>query len=180
MVVSMGGLVAVMFARPPKAGESDHLYGILLTFCASWAWALYTVMCRRLINKKYPPLVIVGWAIILGLIPLPFTVTANVFGKIFGAPWEFWAAVGFLSVVCTFTAYLIWNYALTKLPASKVTESVYFIPPAAMFFGWLILKEQVGWLLFLGATLIIAGVYLANWQKKSSTNPQKNSKILAK
>lgn len=166
-VISMGGLVLVMFSQTPDKNTTDSMYGILFTIGATWSWGVYTVMCRRLILKKYPPLVIVGWAMVFGALPLPFTVTTEMIPKLQLAPVDFWLSLGFLTICCTFIAYLLWNYALTRLSASQTSTSVYFIPPASMFFGWLFLGEPVGALLIGGAALIIAGVYMASRTKKN-------------
>ena len=62
----------------------------------------------------------------------------------------------FPSVIC----YLIYYYALTYIPASRVAAFNYLQPVLATLMAVIALGERVTWPLVAGGAVIFSGVYL--------------------
>lgn|GEM_PF-1609020 len=84
---------------------------------------------------------------------------------------QVWIAVLFLAIFCTFLGYIFYNRALPILGATATSTYSYLVPVLALFFSWLILKEQINWFIALGAMLVISGVAITNWALQFRNRP---------
>jgi drug/metabolite transporter (DMT)-like permease len=66
----------------------------------------------------------------------------------------------YLGLLTSVVAYLIWYYALSKVPASKVAIFSNLQPAATAVAAWALLGEALHWALAVGGVLVIAGVRL--------------------
>ncbi|WP_131536774.1 DMT family transporter [Pedobacter nototheniae] len=78
-------------------------------------------------------------------------------------------ATVYLAVFGSVLAYFCYHYALKKVSASEVSILTYFNTVIAIFLGWLILNEDVNFDLIIATALIIAGVFVTNYKKKTLT-----------
>ncbi len=70
------------------------------------------------------------------------------------------AALVYLAIFGSIIGYGSFIYALTKLPAAKVSMYAYVNPVIAVLLGWLILGEQLDWRVALATAVILSGVVL--------------------
>ncbi|HEX8705679.1 MAG TPA: DMT family transporter, partial [Myxococcaceae bacterium] len=68
--------------------------------------------------------------------------------------------VVYLALLTSVVAYLIWYYALSKVPASKVAIFSNLQPAATAIAAWALLDEALHWALAIGGVLVIVGVRL--------------------
>lgn len=80
------------------------------------------------------------------------------------------AAVGYLAIFGSVIGYYSYHYALKRVAATEVSILSYFNTIIALFLGWLILDEVITIDLLIATVLIIAGVFITNYKKKTSTN----------
>lgn len=80
---------------------------------------------------------------------------------------RFVAAVLYLSIASSVLAYLALNYAMTYLPVAKSTAFANMTTVISISAGVLFLKEPFGWVSFLGAVMIIIGVYGVNKEQQT-------------
>ena len=72
-----------------------------------------------------------------------------------------WVGVAYMALVSSIAGYLIYSYALRRLPASRVSSVTYFQPLAATLMAAAFLGENPG-PTFAGATaLVVGGVWVA-------------------
>ncbi|HYK77063.1 MAG TPA: EamA family transporter [Daejeonella sp.] len=76
-------------------------------------------------------------------------------------------AVIYLAIFGSVVGYASYTYALSRLPSTRVSVITYINVVVALTLGWLILDEQVSLKIMLAAVLIIGGVVIANYGKKS-------------
>ena len=69
-------------------------------------------------------------------------------------------AVVYLGIFPAAIAYVLWNYALARLPASLLSSFLYLSPVLACFIAWLWLGEVPGLLTLVGGAISILGVIL--------------------
>jgi drug/metabolite transporter (DMT)-like permease len=73
-----------------------------------------------------------------------------------------WLALAWLGLIGTFMATLLFFSLLNTIGPTRSTLVTYTFPLVGMLLGILFLAEPVKWQLFLGAALIISGVWMVN------------------
>ncbi len=76
-----------------------------------------------------------------------------------------WVALLFLALVCSVIAYFVYNFALTRVAASRVAVYVYFEPVVAVLLGVTLLGESLSWQTIGGAVAIGLSVVMVNLVK---------------
>ena len=77
-------------------------------------------------------------------------------------------AVIYLAIFGSVIGYVAYNYALSQLPSTKVSIITYANVVVALLLGWLILDEKLTLKIIMAAVLIISGVVVANYRKRTS------------
>jgi drug/metabolite transporter (DMT)-like permease len=74
-------------------------------------------------------------------------------------------ALIYLIIFGSIVGYGSFIYALSKLPASKVSMYAYINPVIAVILGWLVLGERMdGWMI-TGTAVVLAGVVVVNSER---------------
>jgi len=71
-----------------------------------------------------------------------------------------WLSVAYMAVFSSVVSYLIYNYALSHIAASRVSAFSYLQPLLATLLAIPILGEHVTIYLLAGGALVLAGVYI--------------------
>jgi drug/metabolite transporter (DMT)-like permease len=71
-----------------------------------------------------------------------------------------WLAVVYMALFSSVICYLIYYYALMRIPASRVSAFSYLQPLMATLMGVVILDEHITLPLMVGGTVIFSGVWL--------------------
>ena len=79
-------------------------------------------------------------------------------------PLSGWLALGYLIVFATALGQQAWLYGVKGIGPSRAGVFVNLIPVSALVFSALILGERIGLKEVAGIVLILAGVWLVNWQ----------------
>jgi drug/metabolite transporter (DMT)-like permease len=163
MGISLGGIAILITADPQFTWSvSGHLLGDLLIFGAVLSAAFYIISARSLGRDRSA---------------MEFTGFQTIYGALLYVPafvWEFpevqWAAIslrsaaalGFLTLFATIGAFLCYNHALTKLPATRAAISINGIPVVTALSAWALLGERLTGAQIGGGILVLAGVFLTN------------------
>ena len=67
--------------------------------------------------------------------------------------------VGYLGIVVTGIAYLLFSFALTRISATTGVAMSLIEPVTAFFMAILVAGEPITWLAFLGLCLILVGLH---------------------
>ncbi len=173
IVLSFAGIFILV------AGESGFrlswegsLIGDLLIFGAVVSAALYIVSARNL-GRKYSALEITSMQVF--------------YGALFYTPaflWEFpgieWSqisthslgAVVYLTVFATIGAFLCYNFALTRISATRASLFINMIPVVTAIGAWLILNETLTVIQAFGGMLVLLSVFIANLPGLRSKVPE--------
>lgn len=65
-----------------------------------------------------------------------------------------------LGAVCSGIAFWIFYQLIAEIGPLMTSGVTFFVPLFGMFWGWLILRERLGWNVFAGCALIVAGAFL--------------------
>jgi drug/metabolite transporter (DMT)-like permease len=164
--LAIAGVCWLSLTSEISAWAPCPMRGNFLEFLAMVCAAGYTI-CVKYLSRRYN-------AMFLGAIQ-------SFLGTIFFAPFLLFSAQGipdhfplwptvsiiYLGCMVTFVAYTLYNYGVSKIPASQASAFVYLIPVFAIMFGWLILDEKFTWLQSLGVGFIFLGVFLSQDRRKN-------------
>jgi drug/metabolite transporter (DMT)-like permease len=159
ILLSFAGIVGLVLAA---GGAGGSLTGNLLVLAASVSGAAYGILARRLLVSR-SALFVTTWQ--------------NLFGALFMAPLALGEAllvgvrrptvtaaggVLVLTLVCSILAYLMLNYALRFLPASRVSVFINLTPVVAVASAYVLLGERLTATQGLAAVVVVAGVWVTN------------------
>ncbi|GAC1460765.1 MAG: DMT family transporter [Ktedonobacterales bacterium] len=162
---SLGVTLIVMRDGIFVAPDASYLFGALCLVANAFAFAVYATLSKRWL-RGVSPLVVTAGTIVSGTAGLLTLVLLDPVHSHLGdvqrldAPQ--WGALLYLALVCSVGAYFAYNFALTRLPASRAALYLYFEPVVAVLLGVSLLGETLTWQIVAGAGVIAASVGLAN------------------
>lgn len=143
--------------------------GDMLALCAAISWAIYSLLMKG-ISKRYGAVMITRKVFGYGILTMLPTFIIK--------PWHFpldgfthvevWGNLLFLGFVASFLCFLLWSWAIQRIGALKTSNYVYLNPVTTVVASALVLNEKMTWMAIAGSAMILAGVYLANVDRKSS------------
>jgi drug/metabolite transporter (DMT)-like permease len=153
------GVVVLLLGRG-LASAGGSLLGDLLILAAVSAWVVYTTEGKPF-AAAHGPVRSTSWSMVaaaLLLVPvMPFALAP---ARTLAASAPALGSIVYLALLTSVVAYLIWYYALSKVPASRVAIFSNLQPAATAIAAWLVLGEPLHWELAVGGALVIAGVRL--------------------
>lgn len=161
LAVSVLGVAWLTFGSGADAKAANPALGNIMELGAMVCAAGYMVLTRRL-SAKFNP-----W--VLTLIQVASGVLFFSGGAVdaFHAEWSgrVITAVVYLGVFVTVGAFGLYNWGISKVPATRAAVFINLVPVFAVFMGWGILGESLGVSQLASSAVIAAGVFLA--QKKN-------------
>jgi drug/metabolite transporter (DMT)-like permease len=153
------GVVVLLLGRG-LASARGSLVGDLLIFGAMMAWVVYTTEGRPFASS-HGPIRATAWSMVAAtLLMLPLAPFALQPMQVLHASLTTKACIVYVALLTSVVAYLIWYYALSKVPASKVAIFSNLQPVATAIAAWVLLGEELHWALGIGGGLVLAGVRL--------------------
>ena len=149
------------------AGESDAhgpqpLLGNFYEFVAMLCATGYTLLLKHL-SARYSAFFLTAMQAFIGSLfflplawvtsPLPGSVSVLGMG-----------ALLYLGTVVTVGAYGLYNFGVSRLPASQATGFINLIPVFTLVFAWSFLGERLTAMQLLAAGLVFVGVALSQWR----------------
>ncbi|CAD5109236.1 DMT family transporter [Zestomonas carbonaria] len=165
-----GFLVAVVGATwLSLAGESDahasapllgNFYEFLAMLCATG----YTLLLKHLASRYSPFFLTAMQAFIGTLFFLPVAVVSAPL-PVEPSPLAIGSVV-YLGIVVTVGAYGLYNFGVSRLPASQASGFINLIPVFTLVFAATMLGESLNGVQMLAAGLVFAGVALSQWRSR--------------
>jgi len=153
--IAFGGvlLITVGSGRAVKF-EPMTLFALVAVFATSFYFVFQKPLLARTSAVGFTVASI--FAGTLGLVPFGFDLPS----KIAEAPAAQLWSVAYLGVGPTIIGYLLWNFALSRAPASKVSSFLYVQPLVASAIAWFCLGQVPSVLTGIGGLFAIGGVVL--------------------
>jgi drug/metabolite transporter (DMT)-like permease len=164
--------LGVFFIIRSHQGEpffsSARVGGDLLTLCATFSWAFYTMWAQPLL-EKYSAVTITAYSMFAGallLFPLSLPgLVSQPWGAISGPSWS---ALLFAAFIAGGVAYVFWYHGVKQLGVTRTMVYHYLMPFAAVLFAATVLGEKITVLQTAGGIAVLAGVYLVQSKNRNA------------
>jgi drug/metabolite transporter (DMT)-like permease len=166
--LSLAGVVTII-AR----GDIGVLLGLTFTIGDLWvlgssfSWAVYTVMMRHRPTAlgampRFTAIAIAGVATLLPFLPVEIAMLGRprIDGFALGV-------VVFLAIVPGLGAYLTYDFVQRRLGANRAALLMYLIPVYNAGLAWALLGEALRVYHFVGAAMVLPGIYLATRRRSA-------------
>jgi drug/metabolite transporter (DMT)-like permease len=158
MVIAATGVGVLQLEK--GGGSGATLLGDFFVFMSGVALAIFTVRSKQ-VGKRFGSLTINSVAYIGGALAMaPFTVWLSLRYGLARASAAAWWSVAYMALFSSVIAYLIYNYALTYMPASRASAVSYLQPLGATLLAVLLLGESVTTAVAIGGMLVLTGVFV--------------------
>lgn len=157
IALSFAGVALITF------GEGEGMSfdpGALLILGAAVATAAYFVVGKRPL-ARYSALEFTSYAIWFGTLPM-LVFLPGFLRQLPQAPPSATLAVVYLGIFPGAISYLLWSWALARMPASLLSSFLYFQPVNAIWIAWLWIGEVPTLVALLGGAISVAGVIVVN------------------
>jgi drug/metabolite transporter (DMT)-like permease len=131
------------------------------------SWASYTVL-GKVVLRKFSSLVSTTYAVGFGTLFLfPFALAETTWRELAQTTWPTWIAIIDLAVLVTVISFILWYEGVKLIGASKSAIFINFMPLSAVIMAILFRGEYFAVHHFIGAILVILGVYISSLSKRS-------------
>jgi drug/metabolite transporter (DMT)-like permease len=162
ILLSLGGVFLLVTAGGWERAVGGSLAGNLFVLGAALAASLYTVLAKRILTHHSPLAVTRLQVLYAAGLYLPAAGWDLSRGAALPADASSWWALAYLAFGCSFLAYWLLNYSLSKVKASVVSAFTNLIPVVGSLLALLVLGERlypmqgVGAAIVLGCTTLLA------------------------
>jgi drug/metabolite transporter (DMT)-like permease len=157
----LGVLHVVTAGQAWRITEITWVEGDFWVLLCAVAWAGYALVLRRVPSAlgDVGRLALINFAGVLLLTPFALTEWLDPHTPALG--WQALGLVLLAAIVPGIGAYLVYGWSQRVLGAARVSATLYLGPLWNAFLAWLLLGEQLGQQHWVGALLILPGIYLA-------------------
>jgi drug/metabolite transporter (DMT)-like permease len=138
--------------------------GDFLAILASFIWAVYSIILKKLNNKyRYNYIYITRKIFFYGvmfMIPLMFALKVNLALEKLIIPNVLFNIL-FLSLIASALCFITWNIGVSYIGAVKASNYIYIVPLITTVTSIIILKEPITNIVLIGAILILSGLYIS-------------------
>ncbi|MCY4311386.1 MAG: DMT family transporter [Rhodospirillaceae bacterium] len=164
-----GVLLIIARGNPDVLVRVDFVVGDLWILAAAIGWATYSVMLKH--RPTGFDTLTRFFAICLGgvIILLPFTVAEHLMGEQMAWTGETIGWLLLVAVVPGVAAYAAYSFIVDRLGPDRAGLILYLIPPYNAVLAWFLLGEAPAWHHYVGAVLVMSGIWLTSRKPRQST-----------
>lgn len=147
-LIALGGHRQTTANGPSLAGD--------LCVVVSMAIALFWILINKRLIATHNPVVISAWGTLIGWLML-FAFVPPLWGlpPVHGISAKAWAALAASGLLCTASTTLLWNWGMTRVPASQAGVLLNIEPLMGSLLGVFLLHEHLGPLAAVGGLMIL-------------------------
>lgn len=168
ILVTLVGVLITVFAA--GSSSSFSVLGYVMLFVAVIAYALYSVFVEKAANYSSAEVTVVmlaAGAVVFSFASIVEALITGSIGSLFALPFRdagFLIAVLYQGIGCSVLAFFLSNLAISKIGVNRTSSFIGVATVVSIIAGVLILHEQFSVFQIIGAMIIIAGVYIANFK----------------
>lgn len=159
-LIAMIGAIWLSLHATSSFNAPNPILGNFLELCAMFCASGYTITARYLVDKYSAIFITAIQAFIGTIFFFPFFIY-EYFTKPMVFTVEAMSWVLYLGIVVTLGGYGLYNFALTKIKASKAAMFINFIPISTLILAFLILGEELSIEELIACSIILSGVILS-------------------
>jgi drug/metabolite transporter (DMT)-like permease len=161
VALSVAGALWVLCRGDPRAFATlDFGLGDLLLVLCVFTWSAYALL-GRVALASLSPLALTAYVMLAGSLPMAIPAWLEHPSLARVSP-ESWAAMAYLVVFGTVLPFLWFSEGVKALGAARASQFINLVPPLAVAEAVLLLGEPMTGALYVGAGLVVAGLYLTN------------------
>ena len=159
-LLAFAGAVGLSLTAASDTSAPAPLYGNFMEFLAMVSAVAYTLTLKRL-SHRFGPLFLTAFQALAGTAFFALFLLFRPEALPRSFPPEPTLAILYLGVAVSFVAYGLYNYGVSRIPASRASLFINLIPVFAVLLGWGLLDERFSWREILASALILTGVFIA-------------------
>ncbi len=158
--ISITGVIFLTLLEGPSDKAQNPLLGNSLEFIAMACAAVNMVIVKKM-SLRYSPWTLTAMQLLAGTIfflpglPLLLETDASVW------TFDLIAAMVFLGALVTLGAFGLYNWGMSRIPASKASVYINLVPVNAVLIGWIVLGESLSQGQLIAGAGVMCGVWLS-------------------
>jgi len=149
--------------------------GDFLILASAFTWSIYSAVNKKISLSYSPLLTILFLFVMMAIIISPFSINASSIQSIISLSAKGWIVISFLGIFCSGIAYVLWAQSLKEMDSVKVGAFLYFEPFVTVFAAWLMLSEEITFMMILSGVIITVGVILVNFNLRNLFRSNKSN-----
>ncbi len=172
---AIAGAFILSAAGAPEPESPNPVLGNFYEFLAIVCAAGYTLLLKTL-SSRHNPFFLTFVQTLCGSIFFALIIFVQNITNIepYPSQWPFFPVLilVYLGIFITMGAYGLYNYGVSKIPASKASVFVNLIPVFSVFWGWTVLGERLTLLQCFAGSLILMGVCISQINGTKEASPK--------
>ena len=160
LAIILGGAGVVLLTAPSFSAYAAAPLGLALGLLAAISWAVGTLILQRG-KVLVPVLVLTGWQLLLGSLPIIVGALALGDGRWFMPSWQSIAVIAYIALIPSCIGNVCWFAIVGLLPANIAGLSTVLVPVVAMVSGAIVNGEPLGPLQLISVACCVTGLALA-------------------
>jgi drug/metabolite transporter (DMT)-like permease len=165
-ILAVAGACLLSFTAPVDGHAPNPVLGNFYEFLAMVCATGYTIMLKKL-SSRYDPFFLTALQAFAGTffyLPLLLFFGDNILPLRYDPIPAL--SILYLGIFVTIGAYGLYNFAVSKVPASQASAFINLIPVFTVIMGSMILGERFTPLQYLASAIVICGVFLSqDWSR---------------
>lgn len=161
-LLGFGGICVIFYEHLLDFLNPEFLFGIAVSFTASWTWALGTLFTKKE-ARDFNPYFSLGFQMFLaGIVLLVVSYATGTAIPVNEIPWQSWTAIGYLVVFGSVVAFAAYLYSLQHLSVEQMSIYAYINPIVAVMLGAILFSEKLTMFIIAGGAITLYGVWMIN------------------
>ena len=155
ILLSLGGIFLIVTAGGMDKAFGGTLAGNVLVLLAALAASIYTILAKKMLGRVEPVTVTFYQSLFASAIYFPFAAADTMNNGLNIDSARPLVALAYLAAGCSFLAYWLLNYSLSKMKASFVSAFTNLIPVVGVAVAVIFLNERLYPMQFAGAAAVL-------------------------
>ena len=137
--------------------------GDFMILASAFTWSVYSAVNKKISLSYSPLLTVLFLFLMMAIIISPFSINSKAVQSVVLLSTKGWIVISFLGIFCSGIAYVLWAQALKEMDSVTVGAFLYFEPFVTVFAAWLLLSEEITFVMIFSGLIISIGVMLVNF-----------------
>lgn len=159
-LLGFAGICVIFYEHLKDFLNPEFLFGIAISFTASWTWALGTIFTKKE-ARDFNPYFSLGLQMFMaGLVLLIVSYITGASIPVNEIPWQSWTAIMYLVIFGSVVAFAAYLYSLQRLSVELMSIYAYINPIVAVILGATLFNERLTVFIITGGAITLYGVWM--------------------